>query len=121
MCQFQDVNRRTQRGFGRIKKMFLAWITPEAAQPEVIVECEWYISVPGDDRESISGLPKVTRWHNFDRSKYALLKTAFAEGCCLWPAHISDARTGLMTVVPTQFNVILNRGDRSVYDDLRKR
>ena len=120
MTQYLDAYQRPQRMFGRIMKMFLAWITPEAAQPEVVVECEWHIPVFRDTRSPISGLPKVTRWENFDRCKYALLKTCYAEGCCLWPAHIVGD-SGNMIIVPNQFNVILNRGDRSVYDDLRKR
>jgi hypothetical protein len=111
---------RPHRMFGRIVKMFLAWISPHAAQPEVIVECEWFMLVPGDTKSPISGLPKVTRWQNFDRCKFALLKNCYAEGCCLWPAH-TLAESGEMVVLPNQFNVILNRGDRSVYDDLRKR
>ena len=119
MALFRDENGNEFRAFGRIVRMFCAWIAPNAAQPEVVCECDWYLQQPGEELDILNGLPKITRWRNFDRSKFALLKNMFVEGCVFWPAHTVVNNT--LVPISETFNVIRNRCDRSPFDDLQQK
>lgn len=116
---FLDEHGNEFRAFGRIIRMFLAWISPQAAQPEVVCQCNWFLQQPGDEFDELNGLPKIVRWHNFDRSKFALLKNMFVEGVVYWPAHRRDAN-GDLVKIPDTYNVIGNRRNRSPFDDLQR-
>jgi len=94
--------------------MYLAWIAPNAAAPEVVVHCKWYHR-ENNAIDPHNRLPLVTRWRNFDRCKFELLKNLEVESIALWPAHefVNDAfqiRRGM-------FNVVLDKGDRSYFKE----
>ena len=119
MLNYREEDGEIYRGFGTIVRMFLAWISPDAAQPEVVCECEWYRhDHDGDGYDELNGLPKITRWPNFNRAKFALLKNMYVEGCVFWPAHEWDEEHRRLVVIPETFNVLRNRCDRSTFNDL---